>query len=93
MSPNHLKLEKAVQSEPRCDSCSYVLPSQTASTGVRCGFDYFNSSYIMRKFQLMQHFPEVHDYNACGSWTNTPVSLEPKSGFGFAASSPDNSSA
>jgi hypothetical protein len=24
----------------------------------------------MRKFQLMQHFPEVHDYNACDSWAN-----------------------
>ena len=86
-------LEGTLHPEPRCDTCSYVLPSQTAKTGLRCGFDYFNSSYIMRKFQLMQHFPEVHPYNACGSWTDKPKSLDPKSDFGFAAFNPDNSSA
>ena len=92
MSTNHSDLPANVQPDPRCDTCSYVLPSQTASTGLRCGFDYYNSSYIMRKFQLMQHFPEVHNYNACGSWTNQPLSLEPKSGLGFTVASPDNTS-
>jgi len=58
------------KSEPRCGDCGYVMPSQTATSGLRCGFNYYNSSYIMRKFQLMQHFPEVHDYNACDTWAN-----------------------
>jgi hypothetical protein len=92
MSKNYADLAVIVQPDPRCDTCSYVLPSQTASTGLRCGFDYFNSSYIMRKFQLMQHFPEVHNYNACGAWTNEPLSLEPQSGFGFSVPSQDNTS-
>ena len=35
----------------------------------------------MRKFQLMQHFPEVHDYNACESWDNELVTQELKGGF------------
>jgi hypothetical protein len=85
MSQNHFQLEVIQQADPRCDSCGYVLPSQTASTGLRCGLNYFKSNYIMRKFQLMQHFPEVHDYNACESWDNGLVSHELQGGFTFRA--------
>jgi hypothetical protein len=53
---------------PECKTCGFVLPSQTSQTGLRCGLNYFKSSYIMRKFQLMQHFPVVHEFNACESW-------------------------
>ncbi len=81
MSQNHSPKEVIQHADPRCDSCGYVLPSQTASTGLRCGLNYFKSSYIMRKFQLMQHFPEVHDYNACESWDNELVTQELKGGF------------
>ena len=81
MSQNYSQLEVIRQPDPRCDSCGYVLRSQTASTGLRCGLNYFKSSYIMRKFQLMQHFPEVHDYNACESWDNELVTQELKGGF------------
>ena len=85
MSQNQSKLEVIKQANPRCDSCGYVLPSQTASTGLRCGLNYFKSNYIMRKFQLMQHFPEVHAYNACESWANELVPLELQGGFTFLA--------
>lgn len=81
MSQNHSPTEVTQQANPRCDSCGYVLRSQTASTGLRCGLDYYKSSYIMRKFQLMQHFPEVHDYNACESWDNELVTQELNGGF------------
>ena len=85
MSQNYSQLEVLKQPDPRCDSCGYVLPSQTALTGLRCGLDYFNSSYIMRKFQLMQYFPEVHDYNACESWTQELEPDQLKCGFSFSA--------
>jgi hypothetical protein len=85
MSQDFSQLEVLKQPDPRCDSCGYVLPSQTASTGLRCGLDYFNSSYIMRKFQLMQYFPEVHDYNACESWTKELAPDQLKDGFSFSA--------
>ena len=39
----------------------------------------------MRKFQLMQHFPEVHNYNACESWANELISLELHGGFNLVA--------
>ena len=85
MSQNRFQLEVIKQADPRCDSCGYVLPSQTASTGLRCGFNYFKSNYIMRKFQRMQHFPEVHAYNACESWANELVPHELHGGFTFLA--------
>jgi hypothetical protein len=83
MSQNDSHLDALKQPAPRCDSCGFVLPSLTASTGLRCGFDYFNSSYIMRKFQRMQHFPEVNDYNACESWTKELVSDQINGWFGL----------
>jgi hypothetical protein len=85
MSQNQPQLELIKQADPKCDSCGYVLPSQTSSTGLRCGLDYFKSSYIMRKFQLMQHFPEVHAYKACEAWANELVSQELQGGFTFLA--------
>jgi len=85
MSQNHFQLKVIQQADPRCDSCGFVLPSQTASTGLRCGLDYFKSNYIMRKFQLMQHFPEVHGYNACESWDSSLVPHELHGGFTFIA--------
>jgi hypothetical protein len=85
MSQNHYQLEVIQQANPRCDSCGFVLPSQTASTGLRCGLNYFKSNYIMRKFQLMQHFPEVHGYNACESWDIGLVPHELHGGFTFNA--------
>lgn len=83
MPQNHSQQQVIQQTDPRCDSCGYVLPSQTASTGLRCGLIYFKSNYIMRKFQLMQYFPEVHDYNACESWTEELAFHELYGGFLF----------
>ncbi len=37
MSQNHFQLEVIQQADPRCDSCGFVLPSQTASTGRNVG--------------------------------------------------------
>lgn len=36
----------------------------------------------------MQHFPEVHNYNACESWTDELVSHELQGGFTFTAARP-----
>ena len=53
---------------PMCSTCRFVLPSETSQTGLRCGLSYFRSTPLMRKFQLMQHFPVVKPENACESW-------------------------
>lgn len=61
--------ESVSHPSPRCGSCAYVMPSQTASTGLRCGVKYFTSSIMLRKFLRMDHYPEVKVSNACESWT------------------------
>ena len=53
---------------PLCQTCKYLMPSPTAKTGLRCGFDYFKASEIARKFKLMSHYPEVKPDNACEKW-------------------------
>ena len=60
--------------EPRCQSCSYVMPSYSASTGLRCGLKYFQSTVLMRKFQRMEHYPEVKEFNACEAWSEADPS-------------------
>lgn len=53
---------------PLCQTCSYLMPSESSKTGLRCGFNYFKASEIARKFKLMSHFPEVKTNNACEKW-------------------------
>jgi hypothetical protein len=53
---------------PLCQSCSYLMPSESSKTGLRCGFNYFKASEIARKFKLMTHYPEVKPDNACEKW-------------------------
>lgn len=63
--------------KPMCGTCRFVLPSETSSTGLRCGEKYYRSSLLMRKFQLMQHFQEVKDANACESWAAKTQANDP----------------
>ncbi len=51
-----------------CETCYYVMPSYSSSTGLRCGLKYFQSTPFMRKLQRMEHHPEVKKINACESW-------------------------
>ena len=53
---------------PQCQTCVYLMPSESSRTGLRCGHQYFNSPVLMRKFLQMKHFPEVKPMNACESW-------------------------
>ena len=66
---------------PMCRTCEFVLPSETAQTKLRCGLSYFRSTPFMRKFQLMQHFPEVKEMNACESWQLKPTESEQDQGW------------
>lgn len=58
----------ASPASPRCATCLYVMPSFTASTGLRCGLKYHQSTLLMRKLLRMDHYPEVKDNNACEAW-------------------------
>jgi len=60
--------ESITHPSPRCDTCVYVMPSETSSTGLRCGQQYFLASSLLRKFTRMDHYPIVKSSNACESW-------------------------
>jgi hypothetical protein len=53
---------------PQCQTCVYLMPSESSRTTWRCGHQYFKSPVLMRKFLQMKHFPEVKSTNACESW-------------------------
>jgi hypothetical protein len=57
---------------PRCQTCSHVLPSYTAPTGLRCGVQYFQATPLLRKLRPMSHYPVVKAENACEAWTDAP---------------------
>ncbi len=67
-------MEAEHHNNPRCQTCIHVMPSYSASTGLRCGLKYFQSTVLMRKFQRMEHYPEVKAFNACEAWSAVDAS-------------------
>jgi hypothetical protein len=70
--------ESTKHPSPRCDSCVFVMPSETSPSGLRCGHQYFMASPLLRKFTRMENYPVVKDSNACEAWTvnlNQPLNL------------------
>lgn len=51
-----------------CENCSYLMRSETATTGFRCGLDYFNTAPLLRKFKTMGQYPVVRLFTSCESW-------------------------
>jgi hypothetical protein len=62
--------ESVTHASPRCDACRYVMPSETAPTGLRCGHQYFLASPLIRKFTRMEHYPVIKASNACEAWSD-----------------------
>jgi hypothetical protein len=65
ISPTHQYL---IAESPRCETCCYVLPSYTASTGLRCGLEYSRANAIVKKLRPMDFYPTVKPSNACELW-------------------------
>ena len=61
-------IESVTHASPRCQTCTYVMPSESSTTGLRCGHQYFLATPIARKFQRMDNFPVVKESNACEAW-------------------------
>ncbi|NBW55124.1 MAG: hypothetical protein EBR42_07470 [Betaproteobacteria bacterium] len=64
----------AIAPSPQCQTCVYLMPSESSRTGLRCGLQYFNTPLLVRKFLQMKHFPEVKAFNACESWLSADQS-------------------
>ena len=60
--------EAANQTIHICHSCQYAMPSETSTTGLRCGYQYFLIHPLLRKLTRMDHFPEVSEIYACAQW-------------------------
>jgi hypothetical protein len=60
-------------SDPRCcQSCCYLMRSETSTTGFRCGHDYFMTTPLLRKFKTMSQYPVVRMFTSCESWAPVP---------------------
>lgn len=57
--------------EPKCQSCSYMLPSESVSTELRCGFKYFKSLALFQKINFKHDYPEVIASKECESWKSS----------------------
>jgi len=71
---NKPKMEAGNHLCASCHSCEYVMPSETSSTGLRCGHQYFLVLPFLRKVTRMDHFPEVKAIHACEYWCEKRVS-------------------
>jgi hypothetical protein len=58
-----------------CQSCAYVLLSETSPTGHRCGDKYFKQIASERKQQLMSEYKEVAASDTCDLWNAKDVSV------------------
>ena len=54
--------------EPSCRNCRYVLLSDTANNGLRCGWDYFQVPPLERRVKRMSQFAELEPVDCCDKW-------------------------
>jgi hypothetical protein len=54
--------------ERSCKNCRYVLLSDTAESGLRCGWDYFQNPPLERKVRRMSQFAELEPVDFCDKW-------------------------
>jgi hypothetical protein len=57
----------------QCQNCRFKLPSQTATTGSRCGWNHFQVPSIERKPLKMSIYPEVVLEGHRGYWACVEV--------------------
>lgn len=68
MNPN-------AHTERCCETCLYRMRSETSSTGYRCGYDYYQTPRLLRKFKTMGQYPSVRPFTACESWASRAQDL------------------
>jgi hypothetical protein len=73
---NNSHITHNTQASPHCETCHFVMPSYSSSTGLRCGLKYHQSTLLMRKLLRMDHYPEVKKNNACESWQHVDTTLK-----------------
>lgn len=51
-----------------CNTCTYLMMSESSETGMRCGYTYFVLPPISRKAQRMSSFKQVMPTDTCSRW-------------------------
>jgi hypothetical protein len=52
----------------QCQTCTFLLVSESSETQFRCGIDYFSQPPPMRQAQKMSNYRPVHLSDSCGQW-------------------------
>jgi hypothetical protein len=52
-----------------CENCEFRMRSETSTTGFRCGYDYFKTAPLLRKFKTMGQYPVVRLFTTCELWS------------------------
>ena len=58
-----------------CQTCSFVMASESSETQFRCGFDYFKQAPAQRHAQKMSNYKSVRPYDSCVHWTQHSPSI------------------
>jgi hypothetical protein len=53
-----------------CVSCAFVMPTDSSTTELRCGYWYYKQPAVTRKQERMDTYPEVAQDASCGHWTD-----------------------
>jgi hypothetical protein len=61
-------MNQEVQSQRCCETCLYQMRSETSTTGFRCGYEYYRTPRLIRKFKTMSQYPVVRTFTVCESW-------------------------
>jgi len=63
-------------SNRNCLNCSYLLYSDTAASGYRCGMTYFMLPPLERRVGRMDSYPEIQSTDNCESWKSQGSGLD-----------------
>lgn len=56
-------------SKRTCASCALAIKTESSSTGLRCGKDYFKKPMSVRKVEKLILYTEVHTQHKCEQWS------------------------
>lgn len=61
--------------EKTCNTCAFLMLSESAEKGVRCGFKYYSVPPAQRRGQAMSNFKEVDPTHRCHDWRQHSPSI------------------
>jgi hypothetical protein len=64
-----------IKSAEKCQSCTYVLRSESSDTSLRCGFSYYQEKPALRKVMRLDRYFKVEANEGCYNWKQRSVSV------------------